>query len=341
MKWIMNRIALFALICLGLGTPNYVQAQDQPAPADPLTARIDTQDAERFAALWHKTGGHPTAAQLDTEYIAGSGAGVRLFVPLRNLTGTSINSAMATHPQWYTDAVVKCLPWVTKSTPDLRAIYLGLQGLLPERPLPQIYMLVGRGNTGGTAAPGAQLLGLEVLCREAATPAAFRAELRSFFAHETAHTFQTITDTPGQIAEPLLTQILAEGVADYVAQLVTGEVPDVAREAYGHAHERELWAQFTKDRAEANLNYSETSGFTPAGKAALGHWLYNGNRGRLDGWERDMGYWLGAQIAAAYMEHALDRHAAIRELLAPENPARILLKSGYGNDFTTSASGHR
>lgn len=329
----MNQTAKLASICLALCAPVGLCAQDQPPPADPLTAQVDTQDAERFATLWNKTSGHPTAAQLDAEYIGGSGTGVRLFVPLRKLTGSSIASAIAAHPDWYADAVAKCLPWVAASTPDLRAIYLSLHGLLPERPLPQIYMLIGRGNTGGTAAPGAQLLGLEVLCREARTPIAFRAELRSFFAHETAHTFQTMTDTPGQIAEPLLTQILAEGGADYVAQLVTGEVPDVAREAYGHAHERELWVQFTKDRAEANLNYSETSGFTPAGKAALGHWLYNGSRGRLDGWERDMGYWLGAQIAAAYVEHALDRHAAIRELLAPEDPAQILLKSRYADRF--------
>jgi hypothetical protein len=329
----MNRTAKLALICLALCAPGGLCAQDQPPPADALTAQVDTQDAERFATLWNKTSGHPTASQLDGQYIAGSGTGVRLFVPLRQLSGSSMAAAIAAHPDWYADAVVKCLPWVAASTPDLRAIYLGLNGLLPERPLPQIYMLVGRGNTGGTAAPGAQLLGLEVLCREARTPIAFRAELRAFFAHETAHTFQTVTDTPEQIAEPLLTQIIVEGVADYIAQLVTGEVPNAGREAYGRAHERELWVQFMKDRAEANRNYNHTSGYTPAGDAAFGHWLYNGSKGRIVGWEPDMGYWLGAQIASAYMARAADRHAAIRELLAPEDPAQILLKSRYADRF--------
>jgi len=142
-----------------------------------------------------------------------------------------------------------------------------------------------------------------------------------------------VTDTPGQIAEPLLTQIIVEGVADYIAELVTAEVPNVEREAYGRAHERELWVQFMKDRAEANRSYNHTSGYTPVGQAAFGHWLYNGGNGRLSGWERDMGYWLGAQIATAYMAQAVDRDAAIRELLAPGDPAQILLKSRYADRF--------
>lgn len=61
--------------------------------------------------------------------------------------------------------------------------------------------------------------------------------------------------------------------------------------------------------------------------------MFNGGKDRLPGWEADMGYWLGMQIAKAYVENAADPHAAIRELLALQDPAEILRKSGYAGKF--------
>ena len=53
----------------------------------------------------------------------------------------------------------------------------------------------------------------------------------------------------------------------------------------------------------------------------------------MPGWPSDMGYWLGMQIAKAYVEHSPDPHAAIRELLALQDPAEILRKSHYADKF--------
>lgn len=315
-------------------------AQEQPPPADPLTAKVDVSDVERFVALWKKTNGHPTAAQIDAEYIQGGGEGVRGFIATRKISGDNIAKAIAEHHDWYEQALDRCLPWVADSTADLRTIYLSLRGLLPEKPLPQIYMVIANGNTGGTTVPGAQLLGLEVVCHISPTSEKFREEMRTFFAHETAHTFQHDPDRlSGKGADPLLFDILVEGGADYVASLVTGASPNAAREAYGRAHEAEMWSQFLKDRPIANRNHHDgannSEDYSGEGKRAFFHWLYNGGRNpaRLPGWETDMGYWLGMQIAKAYVEKAVDPHAAIREVLALEDPAEILRKSGYVDKF--------
>jgi hypothetical protein len=42
-----------------------------------------------------------------------------------------------------------------------------------------------------------------------------------------------------------------------------------------------------------------------------------------------MGYWFGQQICQAYFDQAEDKRAAIADLMALENPERILELSGY------------
>lgn len=330
MKSMRLSIALALLI---LGFDARADAQRQSPAADPLTVTIHVEDAQRFAQLWKRTDGHPTAAALNSAYIARGSEGLKIFTPNRIIDGTNLARQIAAHRDWYQQAIDRCLPWIAENNAQLRSIYLGLHGLLPERPLPQIYVVVGGANSGGTAGPGAQVLGLEVLCQQGPTRERFAEVLRTFFAHETAHTFQP-ADPPAMKSEPLLSQILMEGAADYVASLVTGTSPSPARDAYGTAHEAEIWSQFVKDRAIAHSNFDADKGFTSAGNRAFAHWLYNGASGKLPGWETDMGYWLGMQIAKRFVERSADPHAALRELLALRDPARILSESGYAERFT-------
>lgn len=330
------RLRMLAAVMLAAAPVAGLHAQQQPPPADPLTVTVQDEDVQRFVKLWKKTSGHPTAAEIDADYIRPGSIGLRIFTPHRIIDGANMAKQIAAHHDWYEQALGKCLPWIAEHNADLRSIYLGLRGLLPEKPLPQIYMVIGGANSGGTAAPGAQVLGLEILCRDGPTSEAFTRGIRTFFAHETTHTFQggdKDASLPG--TEPLLTQILAEGGADYVASLVTGASASSARDGYGFAHEREIWSQFVVDRVVSNRDYRPAEhALGKAGHQAFAHWLYNAGAGKLPGWETDMGYWLGMQIAKAYVEHAADPHAAVREVLAMQDPTEILRKSGYGERFT-------
>ncbi len=298
-----------------------------PPPADPLTVTIQVEDADRFAALFRRTNGAPTAAQIEAEYLKPGSYGIQVFTRGRIKDAANLAAKIAQKPDSYRRAIETCLPAARAANADLRSVYLGLRGLLPEAKLPQIYLVFGAGNSGGTAGPGAQVLGLEVLCETASEPAAFRALLRQFYAHETVHTLQ---QNPGEAAfkTPLLASVLAEGGADFITSLVTGEVPDPKRAQWAAAREGELWRQFQADLlATRDVDLQKVPREAPQSQAFF-RWI--GNYGRApEGWPHEVGYWLGMRIWQSYFEAAADKQQAVRDVLSWTDPEAILRKSGY------------
>lgn len=296
-------------------------ATTPPPPADPLTVTVETSDAERFAALYARTGGSPSAEQIQRDYLDRGSYGVHVFTPGRIGDAARLAKAVAADPAKYARAIRTCLPVARDATAELRAIYLALHGLLPERPLPRIYVVVGAGNSGGTAGTGAQVLGLETLCAISDTPDKLREVLRGFFAHETVHTWQQDADLSA--GGPLLGGALAEGAADFIATLATGRQIDPARAAWGAARERELWRQFDADLAVTrDVTWDTLKPGTPAA-AAMARWL--GNYGRAPaGWPSEAGYWIGQRIWQRWYDRQADKPAAIRRMLTVERPQEIL-----------------
>lgn len=307
--------AFVAAFILTVATP--ALAQD----TDPLAAAIEREDAERFIALWVETGGAPGAEQLQHRYIDAGTRAVEIFTPGRIENGANLAAAIASQPHLYADAIERCYPWVKEAEGELRATYLALSGLLPEKPLPRIAVLFGADNSGGTAAPGMQVLGLEVLCRLAPDEAVFRSRLRAFFAHETVHTLQEIPDEAGE-DDPLLAWALAEGSADYVASLVTGRTIDPDRDLWARENEDLVWREFAADRAILRDPHAAAE----ERQAAFARWF--GNAGSPpEGWPSELGYWVGAAIARSHVERADDPRAAIRRLLAFDDARAILVAS--------------
>lgn len=209
-------------------TPAFTEDHTQPPPADPLTATIHTEDAERFARVFTAANGNPSAEQLQKDYLDKASYGVAVFTPYRIQNAAHLAEAIASDKSSYVHAIQDCLPRLKQYNADLRAIYLAMHGLYPDKSLPQIYVVFGAGNSGGTAGPNAQVLGLEVICKTSSdTPDGLRTTLRRFFAHETVHTLQN--DPTGSEASPLLASVLTEGGADFVASVVTGETPEPQR----------------------------------------------------------------------------------------------------------------
>jgi uncharacterized protein YjaZ len=204
-----------------------------------------------------------------------------------------------------------------------------MDGLLGDPALPEIYVLFGAGNSGGTAGPGAQVLGLEVLCRGDKDEAAIREVFRSFFAHETVHTMQPTGREGFFEKDTLLTAVMMEGVADYVSMLVTGIEPSGVRAAYGRANEAAIWKAFKADRRKVEklpLNRRFEKG------SPLLRWIANAGSPPA-GWPDELGYWLGMRIAEAYVAEAADKRAAVKALIALEDAGAILAQSGYSSRF--------
>jgi hypothetical protein len=295
------------------------------AGVDPLTVDIDARDALRFAALM-KDGAVPTADALQRGYLDGAGPGVKVFTPApRIVDAQRLAKVVAAHPDAYRYAIRACLPQLPALRSDLRAIYLAYAGLVPERPLPAISVVFGALTSGGTADSERQVIGLEVTCPPGTTPSQFRTTMRGFFAHETVHTWQD-DDTPAKLADYLLAQALTEGVADYLATLVTGEIPGQERDAWARAQEATLWQEFQRDRA-AIKGGSDVHKLIASPQ--FRRWFANCGSAP-EGWPCEAGYWVGMRIAEAYVARASDKRAAIRELIELRDPDAILKASGYG-----------
>jgi hypothetical protein len=224
--------------------------------------------------MWKATAGRPTAAQIQSGYLAAGGRGIEVFTPGRIENAAKLAKTIAENPGLYGDAVERCLPWVAATNADLRATYLGLRGLLPNRSLPQIALVVGANNSGGTAAPGIQVIGLEVVCRGSSDRTGFEQNMRQFFAHETVHTFQP-PFSAADAADVMLAVALNEGVADYVAKLVTGRVPAPARDAWAREREAMIWREFEADRARVRAGTDAKGELNASANQAFRRWFGN------------------------------------------------------------------
>lgn len=325
MRIAMTTRRLFAALlmcCFG----SAVSAEETliPPPADPLTVQLHIEDAERFARLFVASKGKPSAETLQKEYLDRGSYGVSVFTPYRIEDAATLAKAIEGDTAAYDRAIRECLPGLKQYNAELRSIYLALHGLYPDKPLPQIYIVFGAGSSGGTAGPNAQVLGLEVLCLPAISPNGIGPTLREFFAHETVHTFQN--EPRYAKKSPLLAAALKEGAADFIASIVTGRIPRPDRADWASEREAELWAQFKKDMLATHPDKAKAA---PAeAKEASRRWIANYKRSP-PGWPHEVGYWVGMRIWQSYYENAKDKHQAIRDVIAWDDPEEILRKSGY------------
>ncbi|MGB6231515.1 MAG: hypothetical protein WBF53_15475 [Litorimonas sp.] len=303
-------------------------------PVDATAAREETRDysydlrdAERFAALFDRTDGAPTEAEIQSDYLDGAGRGVEIFTPYRIVSADHLAKVVAENPDLYRRGIDICLPAARDAEPMLHDIYDGLAELFPGQSLPNIHAVFGAGDSGGTAAPDGQVLGLEVICAVRDTREGIDQMLRFFFAHETVHAFQPPTDFDRLFQDPLLYGVLREGFADYVAWKVTGEVPDADRDRWARERGEAIWQDFERDRQIILASIAD--GTTTLEKwsdeaiAARQNWLGNYNRAP-EGWPYEAGYWIGRQMVTAYIEQADDPEAAFRSVLALDDPAAVL-----------------
>lgn len=248
-------------------------------------------------------------------------------------TAGNLSDAIARSPATYRDAIQRCLPIAQSMEPELKAVYLALSGLFPHETLPRVEVVIGAGNSAGIASPNVQVIGLETVCAASATEAEVRDALSYFFAHEPVHSFQPVLDETTLGDDPLLALALHEGVADMVAALVLGRTPDAERHAWALARKDTLFRQFNADRQilQASVERGETlATFSAEARSALGRWHFNHNQVAED-WRSDLGYWIGHQIASAYVDQAPDKRKAIRDLVQGMDPVTVLQASRLSN----------
>ncbi|WP_374346936.1 hypothetical protein [Chitinimonas sp.] len=295
---------------------------------DPFSVRIQSEDAQRFAKLYLAQKGVLTSEALQRGYLDGAGRGVAVFTPQRIENAENLALSVKKRGGDYAYAIENCLPILDSLNAEMRAIYLALHGLLPEARLPAVYVVFGAGNSGGHAVADSQVIGLEVACKKGVSMDEFRRYMRMMFAHESVHSLQTHSEAAyTSQQDSMLSTAIAEGTADYIASIVLGKVPDPERDQWARDNSEMLWKAFAADRETVlQAKVSVWSGDSPARRAFF-RWFANAGS-PPKGWHSEAGYWIGRQIAAAFVERSPDKLAAIKRLLAMDDIAGILRDSG-------------
>lgn len=200
----------------------------------------------------------------------------------------------------------------------------------------KICFAVGPMSTGGTISGNYLLIGIEMLAGSQdcdvseITNENLRQEIvsrkklevpdyiRETAMHEYVHTQQR-KNSPKACECPLLDNIIREGTASFISEKIimkknesTGRTSVYVRE-----NEKKLWEEL-----KANLCSKDMS-----------RWLYNAASSK----DRpgDLGYRMGYQLAESYYENAVDKKAALREMIEADNPLIFLDRSGYDLKFRT------
>jgi uncharacterized protein YjaZ len=180
-----------------------------------------------------------------------------------------------------------------------------------------IYFLMG-GFAGSTAQPPGLLIGADQTANGSGVDTAELslvqrnrcaavADMPYLVTHELIHNNQQ------PYGGTLLSAAIREGMADFIAELVTGSLGTNARlHAYGNAHEHALWQAFRREMQ------------APATK----NWLYNTVQ-ETSSRPCDLGYYIGYKICQAYYKRAVDKQRAVADMLAVGDYPAFLQQSGY------------
>lgn len=226
------------------------------------------------------------------------------------------------HPRFYASAHRATMALAAQKLPILAALHR-LQTLYPPVSFNNIYFLVGsfRGSMAQRAGlltgiacllAGSEIDTTELTMVERRRRAPVTA-LPAMITHELIHNTQQSADGT------LLSYVIREGMADFIAELVTGAPGTNARlYPYGQAHEHELWEAFQREML---------------GKDAH-NWLANSEQ-ETTVKPCDLGYYFGYKICQGYYDQALNKQQALTVMLTSQDFKALLEQSGYAAKWHT------
>jgi hypothetical protein len=279
----------------------------EPAVAD-ASAAVIIEDVARFYRLYDEAGGQPTAERLQRDYLDAGSEGLRHFAQRRRVTGVRIADALAKRPQLYVDAR-RCMETLPRVQARLTRAVQRLGELYPQAQRPPVTIVVGPGKPVGIGYPDTGLqIGLEALCAVDWMNPDLEDRFVHVIAHEYAHV-QLAPETANLEQGTVLERSLTEGAAEFVAELISGNV------AYSH------FGPITRGREQE----IETAFVADMGSADVSRWLDNSTMEKPG----DLGYWVGYRIVKAYYRRAPDKHRALGEILRMRDPKAFFAESGW------------
>jgi hypothetical protein len=271
---------------------------------------IHLEDVDSFYRLYDASGGHPTADQLQHDYLDPGSEGLHNLAKLRDITGARIADTLAKHPDYYTNAR-RCTSVLPQVRTRLVVAFRNLSDLLPEAQFPPVTIVVGRGKPVGVADASGVMIGLEALCAVQWMNPNLEDRFVHVIAHEYTHVQQALQSPViyNKDKPTVLEASLVEGAAEFTAELISGEIGNSNLKISTKGHEKAIESAFVPDEDKTDLSA----------------WLYNGSMEKPG----DLGYWVGYRIVKSYYEHAADKRKAFREILQMSDAKAFLAKSGW------------
>ena len=303
----MKRLAI-VIACAVLGVTAPTRA------ASPVNSvEVQTEDVARFFKVYDAAGGHPTAEQLQHDYIDQGTAGLHQLMKARpSVTAERIAQTIEQHPELYIGAR-KCMAFLPKARTRLNVAFRKLIELYPEADKPPVTIFAGRGRPIAISGPGE---GVQVDIVGFCSPLATKwmgPNLEDSFvyviAHEYIHSQQNKALADDE-HPTVLERSLLEGAAEFMGEMISGGLSSsrgYVAEAKGH--ELEIETKFVADEDKTDLS----------------EWVDNTTPDELG----ELGYWVGYRIMKSYYQHAPDKRRAIREIIRMNDPHAFLAKSGW------------
>jgi hypothetical protein len=269
---------------------------------------IHTEDVDLFYKIYDAAGGHPTAEQLQRDYLDAGSEGLHQLAKLRRVTGVRIAETLAKSPELYSRAR-SCMAVLSRVSERVDVALRTLVRLYPQARTPPVTIAVGRGKPVGVGSPVTGLqIGLEALCSAEWMNPNAEDRFVHVIAHEYAHVQQAVVLVDKEHLT-VLERSLIEGAAEFVSELISGKP--------GYAHFPALTAGREKE--------IETAFAADVDLTDLSRWIDNSAMEQGN----ELGTWVGYRIVKAYYQRVPDKQQALREILEQADAKAFLVTSGW------------
>ncbi len=238
-------------------------------------------------------------------YINKGTEGLKSLIEVRHYTEKEFIEVINSYPKFWASMKEKTLT-VQNLKPEIETDILKLKQAYPDLKPATIYFTVGAFRTNGTIQDKKVLIGSEMALADSSTvvdelPTRLHSYYREYHprknlaflcTHEYIHTQQK------EMVENLLSMCLYEGVAEFVASLVTGKKSNIPAIEFGKANRDKIVKQFVADLFTMSSNYN---------------WLWAENKNDFK--VRDLGYYIGYEICERYYNSSKDKAKAIKDLI--------------------------
>lgn len=312
------------IISMSIGTVSLLAQTSEsakPLNVDPNAAQIVTSDIDLFWKAFDKAKPENSLYVFRDEYIRKGSSGLKEFTAYRIGSSCELVETIEARPKYYASLREPSLKAHSFKEP-MRAAFRNLKNLYPDAVFPDVYLMIGRMNSGGTYTANALLIGVDMYGITPTTPKEELSdwhkqvlkpidEIPYIVAHELIHYQQKYPKAD----RSLLASAIGEGSADFIAELIAGKHINHHLHVFGDPRERELWSDFKRSMAANDTSL----------------WLYNG--GKIKDRPADLGYYMGYKIAEAYYKKASDKKQAVKDILEIKDFNEFLKASRYEDKF--------